>query len=666
MGAYTPEVYVEVAFGFGPYDEPSGANWVDISDYVDLIETERGRTSEFDSFPASTCTLTLDNWDRRFDPLNSSSPYVGLLQANTPVRVYAKVSAVDHPIWRGVIDGWPCEYHNGGFERVLEVPCTDVFKTLAERPMPDVYTDALKNLSGVGVIRRWYRMDGTKDNIIRDTIDPRGNLTVTGQWNEQNSIAAAGVLPALGLEQYTAPANAGLWPTRVGATCRIGSQSAAPFQNDYSAIAFVVRFTDHSDTAGISLELVAIEQRIGANINTGVVVGLAMYLTDSGPTGAIYATWRGTTTSVFTTSIAPNVSNLSPIGADDPQDGLPHTVVVVRKATTLEIWIDGVLGGTNTNGSATGVLDMSSYELNLHHPLIPTSAKYEFPGVVMQDIMFFDVINPATFSPVQVHAAMMFGNGGIMLSGDAIGVYLDLIGWPASLRDIDQGEVLVELPENPYGESTLKAIQRIADTEGGRLFVDAAGRVTFHSSGRFVVEPVETTVQYSFADNDPSSVSLDDSIRVVIDDQFVYDGAEVTRRNGDTQKASVTATPVRTLKLDDLLFTSDNQALNRAEKIVFLNGTAQPRTDAWGVWPEADTADWPTILDLEIGTRVAYVVTPAGVGSQISLQQHLQQIEHTISPTDWSIRMNGTPTDNNTYFTWGGPGAQGWGNGGWR
>lgn len=48
---------------------------IDISPYVQSLTINRGRSDQFSSFRAGTCTIVLDNDDRRFDPINEDSPY---------------------------------------------------------------------------------------------------------------------------------------------------------------------------------------------------------------------------------------------------------------------------------------------------------------------------------------------------------------------------------------------------------------------------------------------------------------------------------------------------------------------------------------------------------------------------------------------------------------
>jgi hypothetical protein len=48
---------------------------VDIAPYVQSLTINRGRSDQFSSFRAGTCTIVLNNNDRRFDPINEDSPY---------------------------------------------------------------------------------------------------------------------------------------------------------------------------------------------------------------------------------------------------------------------------------------------------------------------------------------------------------------------------------------------------------------------------------------------------------------------------------------------------------------------------------------------------------------------------------------------------------------
>lgn len=677
---FTPSPLVEVAFGLGPYDEPLDADWVDITDYVDEVSTSRGRDSELDAYPAGSMRLTLDNTDRRFDPLNTSGPYTGDLVANVPVRLRADIAGTKYPIWRGFVDGWPAEYSEGGFERTMQVECSDALRLLGERSAHDTMVEDITALPGVGVIRRWYRFDQVVDGeqVIPDVLGTgSSDLTVYGKWDTQERIAPASARGALGIGQHTAPENTE--NRYVGARNVIGPFDNSPVKSDRWAIAMVVRFTEAPDLGGNPLVILSLIRFT----STGFEAPIALSVHQGGRHHPSASVCPGCLTASADTSGPGFAIVTGPGGVNDltasspfsggtfnPFDGNAHSIQLVRQAARLELWADGVLVGTDDNGAAVGVFPwVEDLELRAYWPFqgVPLSVGWTFPGAVMQELIFFDSIIPGGggFDPVSVHEALMVGMQEVTDAGTAAGNLLGRMGWSPLYRLVDGAEALVRTPANPYGRSMLEQLQVYADSEGGRLFVDRSGNVVFHAAKRFQTVATESTVQYAFSDASATSVSIDGVLRVAVDDSFVFEAAEVERDGGTPQRAG-SDTPARTYTLSGLPLLNDRQALNRAERIVFLYGTPRARTDTWDVWPELDAADWPTLLGLDIGHRVSVTVTPGAVGSQIILEQHVELIEHHITPTDWVMTLNGSPVDDNVYLTWGGSSAQGWGNGVWR
>lgn len=683
MGAYTPTPLVEIGFGFGPFDNPGVADWIDVTDYVNSIETSRGRQSELDTFPAGTATINLDNHDRRFDPLNTSSPYNGDLVANTPIRIRADLGAGGiKPIWYGVVDSWPNEYSEAGFKKDLDLPCSDLFKVLSERAVHDTMIEDIEGLPGVLAIRRWYRFDRVIDGeqVIRDRYGSgQSDLIVFGQWSQQERVSKASTLGALGLTQHQAPEN--VENRYYGANNPIGPFENSPIKTDSWAIALTFRVTEIGEMGGYSVDLVdLISPNPGGLFNSDTLhislhhggqhhpsastcPGCIFFVADSAGIGLACSTGPGGVNDL--TADSP----FSP-GTWNPFDGEAHSLVCIRYAGRIEAWGDGVLVGLDVNGAAVGIPPWdNNNEIRVYWPKqgVPAAVGRVFPGVVLSDIIFMDPITLGSFDPVAVHEALMLGTAERTNVNSACNTLLSRVGQNVLMRAFDTGEVLIDTPANFHGWTALELLQQYADSEGGRVFMGADGKVVFHAANRFETQAVENTVQYTFSDLNSTNVGLDGTVRIVVDDEQVYERAEVERINGYTQEAQSTASPAKTYSIGDLRFINDRQSQQRAERIVFLYSTPKPRTEAWDVWPEAVIADWDNILDLDIGHRVAYVVTPGGVGSQISLSQHIELIEHHITAEDWSITMNGSPVDSTNYLQWGGVGAtQGWGNGKWR
>lgn len=851
MGAYTPTPRVEVAFGFGPYDAPQSGDWTTITDDVNSIETNRGRQSELDTFPAGTATFNLDNQERQFDPLNSAGPHYGELKPNVPVRVVAELteplwtfvdeftgstlgpkwttvggsptvsggdltlsggtarvalaaepitdralqvqvdsfgsgtvqigwraglgvsdallfgfrysagtaldfylegvavsgatlSGTNHkwlrlrvqdgsvywdrsangtswtnmhsepeptwagfgypvlwmaaagtnavieqfklgwalaPIWRGVVDMWPAEYSEGGFRADLDLPCSDVFKVFSERALTDSFlidvmqitedmlaSEAVPTSFAPTYFKGHYRMESAKDGeVLNVRTNRRGRMLVRTKWENTE----------------------GLVPTSPDAMVIPELQPASGLKLEGAVLPIAYDTSTPGDTqtddmlAGTSWTLAMVVQFRGrgsmgtATITSGIPTGgrytlfsstqaaddsdLIQLSVDASGAVTLFINGAGGTLTIVGSNTVGGIT----YSTVDVMDGLPHRIVAVRRTSTAQLYVDGVLVASGTGGG-TGSFFMRGGNHYVGRSGIGDGVNV-WPAVAIDELMIWQQTGFTSSFVQQLDDALQVGRSAERTPGDAIETVLDFVGWPAELRAIDPGETIVRLPANLQGDTVLELLQKVSDSEFGRLFVDAAGRLTFHAANRFETEPVESTVQYAFSDTDASSVSIDGRLRVAVDDEQVFEAAEVERQDGERQRAESTSTPAKTYSIGELLFSNDLQALRLAERIVFLHKDPKPRPESWEVWPEAEPTDWPTVLGLDIGHRVQLVVTPRGVGSEIDIHQHLELFEHHITAEDWVIVMNGSPVDESAYFQWGGVGAtNGWGNGAWR
>ncbi len=64
----------------------------DVSPYIQNLSIARGRSSQLDQFSAGRCTVELLNNDRRFDPINESSPYWDPITERTGILPRRKVT----------------------------------------------------------------------------------------------------------------------------------------------------------------------------------------------------------------------------------------------------------------------------------------------------------------------------------------------------------------------------------------------------------------------------------------------------------------------------------------------------------------------------------------------------------------------------------------------
>ena len=64
----------------------------DITEYCQLVSITRGRQDQFAQFNAGQCSLTLINNDRRFDPINTASPYYDVAAGRSGVVPRRKIT----------------------------------------------------------------------------------------------------------------------------------------------------------------------------------------------------------------------------------------------------------------------------------------------------------------------------------------------------------------------------------------------------------------------------------------------------------------------------------------------------------------------------------------------------------------------------------------------
>lgn len=105
-----PDVTLQVLlFAAGPFDNPLFSGGADITSYVRSqgITITRGRSDEFSSFQAGTCTFTLKNNLREFDPTNPSSPFAALLRPLRRIQVIATYAGTAYVLFTGYVEGWP-------------------------------------------------------------------------------------------------------------------------------------------------------------------------------------------------------------------------------------------------------------------------------------------------------------------------------------------------------------------------------------------------------------------------------------------------------------------------------------------------------------------------------------------------------------------------------
>jgi hypothetical protein len=83
---------------------------VDVSNQINRIETNRGRTALSDQFQTGSLTLRIVDQNGDFNPQNTASPYFNLLTPMKKVQITATDNSITYPIFSGFITSYVTTY----------------------------------------------------------------------------------------------------------------------------------------------------------------------------------------------------------------------------------------------------------------------------------------------------------------------------------------------------------------------------------------------------------------------------------------------------------------------------------------------------------------------------------------------------------------------------
>jgi hypothetical protein len=140
----------------------SAAVIVDVSNRINRIETNRGRTALSDLFQTGTMTLRIVDQNGEFNPQNPASPYFTFLTPMKKVQITATFNGITYPVFSGFITSYVTTYpDNSSFDDVAitTIQAVDAFR-LAQLAQISTVTGASAG-----------DLSGTRINQILDEID---------------------------------------------------------------------------------------------------------------------------------------------------------------------------------------------------------------------------------------------------------------------------------------------------------------------------------------------------------------------------------------------------------------------------------------------------------------------------------------------------------------
>jgi hypothetical protein len=126
---------------------------VDVSSQVDGITTRRGRNAEADQFQTGTCTLRIVDQTGDFNPMNTASPYYGLLDPMRKLEISATHLGITYPIFSGFITGYDTlTPQEAGVDVVYTtITAVDAFRLLQNAQITTVVDATAGQLSGTRI-----------------------------------------------------------------------------------------------------------------------------------------------------------------------------------------------------------------------------------------------------------------------------------------------------------------------------------------------------------------------------------------------------------------------------------------------------------------------------------------------------------------------------------
>jgi hypothetical protein len=617
-----PTLGVFIAFDASPYDvDPV---WTEVTTYVTSVNIDRGRSDDFSPF-VSTAFVTFQNNTRQFDPFNTAGAYYGKLLPRKQIKIVALNNSVLYPVFRGFVEGFPVKFTEAGYASTVSVQCFDLLALLATAQMPDVLFERTYNYQfGYQANLLSGMVDGTPD-VVKNPVhyyrcaDQSPSTTIVDSGTK-----ATNLLGSLNWSFGTQ-----LAPLASKNSINIGKS------NSYTATG-------------------------GAATATGITVNLWFTLTDTTSTAYFlyvehgYVRMRANIDAsgyfhveVRTPTFTWDAYDYTLNSGGKMRDGQPHHLQILYTPATTNAYgsvyqVYGVLDGvqvllSNTGGGAVNTLgsdvvtvtNMTFQELTVYDFCAFGSTLYSFGlGKITESAVYrFRRLIDYTDVPQS-----RTNYDEIVIPGN-IGTTSDFAGYPSNfvyVTDIDE-----------YGTPMVDALNNTVISEYGFMYCDKNGKLQFKGRNYVYVNPTSNTNQATLGTGGiPFEPQIDmqlsgDQIRNDVTVTFSGDG-NVNAVNS----ASISAHGTNSENIDTQI-TTISTSTTLAKYVALVAGNLTTNLSPLKIGVTKTTADYATILGLELLDRTTVVVAPQ-TGSSFTKIQLLNKISHSITSSSWDVTVDGS------------------------
>lgn len=605
---------IEVGFTNNALDEP--VTWVDITKWVTQGRISRGRAHELSRFDAGTMALAVDNRDGRFSPFNTGSPYSPNVTPFRPIRARATYDGVTYDLYRGFIEAWQPKWSDAT-NSDMSVRCVDATKLLNMKKVSsaDVYGHEVI----VAAPDAYYRLDDPVGSTTAADSSGNGYTLTKRDTADEFPFLAPTYIPAWFFQApgaLTADTNAGFdaGHTEVELTGVVtpldSTTTSVTIECWVKARGGTTTIIDFSQSYQTYL-------RLGADASGNATLDLAVHLGGS-----------------FTVTTAQKI-------LDDQW----HYLAATTDFTDATVYVDGVLAGTATIGGGTASGSFSHLKIGGFFTFGDDALTFD--GVIDEVALYRTAYGAGTITSHYIN-----GNAPRQgyQTGDNINFILDKLGWPAALESLDSGETSVHGFTNTLlTQSGLDNARLLADSEGGQLFIDAAGIITFFDRYHTSRAPY-TTVQIVLGDGTSEEPYLLNTVDPPFDDTDIWNEVVITPLDLAAQVADDPTSQqlygFRTLSRASVTDDAD-EALNQANFL--LNQFKDPvqRVKSVSFTPMSDPSVlFPAALGLELLSRVEFIRRPNDGSSTVFDQEALiEGIDHAFTNGSWQTTWRLSPTD---------------------
>jgi hypothetical protein len=250
---------------------------------------------------------------------------------------------------------------------------------------------------------------------------------------------------------------------------------------------------------------------------------------------------------------------------------------------------------------------------------------------------FVDIIAADAFRLLNLaNITTVAGSAAGDTTGERINQILDVISWPESLREIDNGDNTVQAdPDTP--RQALNALKNVELSEGiGAFYVAGEGDLVFLSRHNLQAKAGQTPIDFA---NDGTGIGYF-GLTFANDDKLIINEASFTPKGLTAQiyfdAASIAVYFPHSINFNDLVMETEAQAYNAAVSYVTTRKSTTIRIDSLTL--DLNTPDYAAgvlaALSMDYFTVIS-ILTDVQAGTSISKTLQILGANHDITPNSW-------------------------------